>query len=708
MSFGEMGRLEVFWESRSDLEKRLLLFVLVLSLVLLVIILYAIFASGDDTCLTMDCVSASTHVLDYVDFSVRPCDDFYGFVCGSFLKKAVEYNKTPVIKYLEDRTKGQIESLITTTVNDTSTHSLQLQRRFYKSCMNTSAIENDENDKFLTLIDSIGGWPVIKNNFWEENNFDWKQTMIRSRKLGLSFQKLIGLSITYTDENTTILEITPPDDVNYISHETMDPYVELIHDIAIFLHAPTFGIRPEVRNIPQFQNQLHRIIELARNSSAPSKNMTLKAFQDKYPRISWLQFLNAVLSDALVLKETDLISIRSERYLIDLEILLLNTKKRILGNYIIWKMIEKFIPFLTHNIRSRYEKFKTQYPDKKVNRHQRKDECVKLAKEIFSNVAEIEYVRRYTDPDVRRELKNIFEKVKRSLIRRLKTSSRLEIKLEEDIEAEMRNIGIDVGGPDLVFDAEKAEEELGYNDLRFKDDDLVNIVTKTSINRVSHFFGKIGKDKVPLEPYTNVNALYNGFSNNLVLSSALLHDVFYDKNRPNYMNYGSLVSTIGHEFAHSMEKLGNTTEEKRGRFHFIYNDAFSKAFGNSSQCFEEEYKYFHNKTFGEIPQNVNSTLEENIADFVGTDIAYDLYQDYVHENGVETRLPGVDMTPNQIFWVMTGTFLCKKPLLETELFFHANSEYRINYRLRNLPQFAKDFHCPAGSFMNPEVKCVLY
>lgn len=113
--------------------------------------------------------------------------------------------------------------------------------------------------------------------------------------------------------------------------------------------------------------------------------------------------------------------------------------------------------------------------------------------------------------------------------------------------------------------------------------------------------------------------------------------------------------------------------------------------------------FFQNSKF-----NANWTLEENIADFVGTDIAYDLYQQYVHEHGVEKRLPGIDLTPNQIFWVMTGTFLCGMPTTPKDIIFHADSEYRINYRLRNLPQFAKDFHCSSGTFMNPEKKCHLY
>lgn len=155
----------------------------------------------------MDCVSASTHILDYVDFSVRPCEDFYRFTCGSFLRKATEYNQKPALKYLQERTKNQIETIINTKSNELTTHSLKLQRQFYQSCINTTAIEEDENDTFLTHLDTIGGWPVIKNQFWQENSFDWKQTMIKARKLGLSFQKLLGLSISYAHENTTILEV---------------------------------------------------------------------------------------------------------------------------------------------------------------------------------------------------------------------------------------------------------------------------------------------------------------------------------------------------------------------------------------------------------------------------------------------------------------------------------------------------------------------
>ncbi|KAL3285781.1 hypothetical protein HHI36_000305 [Cryptolaemus montrouzieri] len=709
----EFDNFKTFWQRRSKLEKRLILFVLLLLVVLIIFILHMIFSKGEN-CTTVDCVSAATHILDYIDPSVRPCDDFHQFVCGSFIKKAKEYNKATILKSMQEQTESRIEALITADPDDTSTHSLKLQRQFYRSCINTTSIEADENEHFLTLLDAMGGWPVIKSNFWDEKNFDWNMMMVKARKLGLSFQKFIGFHVTTNDENKIGLQILPPDDVDHISYEMMEPYVEVMRDIAILLHAPSLGISSELRHVVHFQNELHRIVTNSRTANIKPKQLRIHKWQQIFPRISWVQLINNVLSDVVSMKETDVLTIVSEQYLRDLEVLLLKTQKRVQANYIIWKTIEKFIPFLTEEVRKRYDKYQRQHTDQKTGRS-RREVCIDLSKHMFTDVAEIEYVRQYADPDTRREITEIFEKVKEKLLRRLKTTSKLTVELDREMEEEMRNVTMHIGISDAFYDVTESEKHLGYNKLAFGNDDLVRMVTKTSINRIDHLFANIGKEKDDGDldfvdrTLAAVNAFYIDAANLFVLPVPLLQDIFYNKKRPNYMNYGTLVSTIGHEYAHSLAKLGNKTYVEQGKHLIVYNQAFFEAFGESSRCFEEEYEHFHNETHSsEIPVNYNETLEENIADFIGTDIAYELYQDYVDEHGSELKLPGVDFTPNQIFWMMTGTFLCKKPEAGSEAVHHAAGVYRINYRLRNLPQFARDFHCPKGSFMNPEEKCSIF
>lgn len=40
-------------------------------------------------CMTPGCVKAASEILNNMDESVNPCDDFYQFACGGFIKKTV-------------------------------------------------------------------------------------------------------------------------------------------------------------------------------------------------------------------------------------------------------------------------------------------------------------------------------------------------------------------------------------------------------------------------------------------------------------------------------------------------------------------------------------------------------------------------------------------------------------------------------------------
>lgn len=99
-----------------------------------------------------------------------------------------------------------------------------------------------------------------------------------------------------------------------------------------------------------------------------------------------------------------------------------------------------------------------------------------------------------------------------------------------------------------------------------------------------------------------------------------------------------------------------------------------------------------------------------MADFAGVLIAYQAYIDWIYENGKEQHLPGINYTPNQLFWISSAIRQCaKRTRYSLQQMMKSGSEtpekLRVNGVLSNLDYFAYDFGCPLGSKMNPREKC---
>lgn len=84
-------------------------------------------------CTSPQCVRAAMHILDHVDPNVDPCDDFYKFACGTFLKNSFLRKKSSPLAIMNDMTNNRIKEILTETINEEKLpHSLMMQRHFYR------------------------------------------------------------------------------------------------------------------------------------------------------------------------------------------------------------------------------------------------------------------------------------------------------------------------------------------------------------------------------------------------------------------------------------------------------------------------------------------------------------------------------------------------------------------------------------------------
>lgn len=113
-------------------------------------------------------------------------------------------------------------------------------------------------------------------------------------------------------------------------------------------------------------------------------------------------------------------------------------------------------------------------------------------------------------------------------------------------------------------------------------------------------------------------------------------------------------------------------------------------------------------------QSVGSmSLNENLADNEGFKVALNAYRTWRNKNGEEKRLPSLNQTNEQLFWISAVSSMCTKRTAENKKLQrftdeHAGEEIRMNGAVSNSADFAKAFNCPVNSPMNPQQKCNLF
>lgn len=183
---------------------------------------------------------AST-LLKNMDREVEPCDDFYDFACGGFLKSTIiPDDKTTVNTFtgISDELQNQLRTSIEEKSPPNEPKPFRLVKNLYKACMNKSeyaiyvyifllmkriksisfyinvisrynfkkiisaVIEQQGLDPLLNILRKLGGWPILENQ-WNETEFNWKESVYKFRKMGYSVDYFIDFSIGVDLKNST-------------------------------------------------------------------------------------------------------------------------------------------------------------------------------------------------------------------------------------------------------------------------------------------------------------------------------------------------------------------------------------------------------------------------------------------------------------------------------------------------------------------------
>lgn len=95
----------------------------------------------DDVCLTPGCVHAASKMLEQLDETTEPCDDFYEFSCGTYIEETmIPDDKVSVNAFsvISDKLQEQLKTIITSPIEDDEIEPFKMVKKLYLACMNKS------------------------------------------------------------------------------------------------------------------------------------------------------------------------------------------------------------------------------------------------------------------------------------------------------------------------------------------------------------------------------------------------------------------------------------------------------------------------------------------------------------------------------------------------------------------------------------------
>jgi putative endopeptidase len=208
----------------------------------------------------------------------------------------------------------------------------------------------------------------------------------------------------------------------------------------------------------------------------------------------------------------------------------------------------------------------------------------------------------------------------------------------------------------------------------------------------------VDKTKWGMSPQT-VNAYFNPLNNEIVFPAAILQPPFYNYTADEAVNYGGIGAVIGHEISHAFDDSGARFDGD-GNLKNWWTPEDLEAFTQRGDALAAQYDAV--EVLEGVNVNGKFTLGENIGDLGGVLGAYDGLQKFYAENGRPENIDG--FTPEQRFfmsWATVWRTLSRDEALRTQIKTdpHSPGKVRAVQPLLNVDAFYEAFDIKEGDAM---------
>ena len=217
----------------------------------------------------------------------------------------------------------------------------------------------------------------------------------------------------------------------------------------------------------------------------------------------------------------------------------------------------------------------------------------------------------------------------------------------------------------------------------------------------------VDQSQWPFTPPT-LNAGYLPTANTIFFPAGILQPPFFDFTAEDAFNYGAIGVFIGHEIGHGFDNTGRRFDGK-GNLRDWWTAEDAKKYEERAGCIEQEFSGF--QALEGLNVNGKLVLGEAIGDLVGLRMAYRAWKKSLAGKPAPPVIDG--FTAEQRFFLGFGRVWANNQRpeatrLQVQTDPHPPGRFRCNGTVMNMPEFAAAFGCKAGDAMVREPRCVVW
>ncbi|RMG76874.1 MAG: M13 family peptidase, partial [Bacteroidetes bacterium] len=303
-----------------------------------------------------------------------------------------------------------------------------------------------------------------------------------------------------------------------------------------------------------------------------------------------------------------------------------------------------------------------------------------------------EYVKVAFSEEAKKRLNKMVDNLFAAFKERIESLDWMSEPTKKEALKKLSSIGRKIGYPDKWKDYSKLEitrDSYAENALRVRQFEFYRNLEK---------LGKpIDRSEWEMSPQT-VNAYYHPLLNEIVFPAGILQPPFMDAQAEDPVLYATIGAVIGHELTHGFDDQGSRFDAN-GNMREWWTPEDRQRFMEKAAYVVKHYEKY--EPLPGLHINGKLTLGENIADIGGLAIAYHAFQN--SQKGKEKK-EMYGYTPEQRFFIAFGQ-VWKSNYTEEALRQqvmtnpHSPNKYRVLGTLSFTPEFFEHFGCKEGDPM---------